>query len=62
MTRSDILTVKELGGWETLDMVMVYAHLAPDHKADAMTRIEAVMNPGGQRMVKVIDFQKRVSL
>src|SRR3954470_18777988 len=26
-----LLTLKELGGWETLEMVQKYAHLAPDH-------------------------------
>jgi len=28
-----LLTLKELGGWKTLEMVMRYAHLAPEHLA-----------------------------
>lgn len=34
-----LLVLKELGGWATLDMVMRYAHLAPDHLADHAERI-----------------------
>jgi integrase len=29
-----LMVLKELGGWETLEMVMKYAHLAPSHLAD----------------------------
>ena len=34
------MVLKELGGWETLEMVQKYAHLAPSHleaHADAVT-------------------------
>lgn len=27
------VTLRELGGWESLEMVQVYAHLAPGHIA-----------------------------
>jgi hypothetical protein len=27
------MVLKELGGWETLEMVQKYAHLAPSHVA-----------------------------
>ncbi len=36
-----LLALKELGGWATLDMVLRYAHLAPDHLAEHAERIAA---------------------
>ena len=32
MAGVDLLTIKELGGWKTIQMVQRYAHLSPDHK------------------------------
>ena len=29
-----IMVLKELGGWETIEMVMKYAHLAKSHLAE----------------------------
>jgi integrase len=40
MAGVDITTVKELLGHKTLSMTMRYAHLAPDHKAKAVTLLE----------------------
>jgi integrase len=34
-----LLVLKELGGWSNLDMVLRYAHLAPDHLAEHAERI-----------------------
>lgn len=34
-----LLALKELGGWSSIDMVMRYAHLAPDHLAEHAERI-----------------------
>jgi integrase len=34
-------TIKELGGWKTLDIVMRYAHLDPASKRDAIKRVES---------------------
>lgn len=34
-----LAVLKELGGWSTLDMVMRYAHLAPEHLAEHAERI-----------------------
>jgi integrase len=31
--RTPLVVLKELGGWATLDQVMIYAHLAPSHVA-----------------------------
>jgi integrase len=39
MAGVDLRTVMELGGWASLDMVLRYAHLSPDHKASAVERI-----------------------
>jgi hypothetical protein len=30
----------ELGGWKSYEMVLRYAHLAPEHLSDAAARIE----------------------
>jgi integrase len=34
----------ELGGWKSYEMVLRYAHLAPDHLADAAKRVERTRN------------------
>ncbi len=41
-----LLVLKELGGWTNLDMVLRYAHLAPDHLAEHAERIS------GPRLVR----------
>jgi integrase len=41
-----LLVLKELGGWINLDMVLRYAHLAPDHLAEHAERIS------GPRLVR----------
>ena len=46
MSGSDLLTVKELMGHATLDMTLRYAHLAPDHKAAAVNRLDTYMDTG----------------
>lgn len=46
--RVDLLTVQELGGWQTLSMVEGYAHLSPAHKAQAMEQIALLPNIGTQ--------------
>jgi hypothetical protein len=33
-----------MGGWETLDMVMRYAHLAPNHLAEHAKQIDGMLN------------------
>jgi integrase len=40
MAGTSLYDLKELGGWRTMDCVMRYAHLAPDHLAKAASRIE----------------------
>jgi len=35
-----LLAIKELGGWQSLDMVERYAHLAPDQKREAIKNLE----------------------
>lgn len=40
MAGVDILTVKELLGHKDISMTLRYAHLAPKHKADAITKLE----------------------
>ncbi len=40
MAGVDLLTIKELGGWKTIQMVQRYAHLSPDHKRQAIERLQ----------------------
>jgi integrase len=35
----DLLTIKELGGWKSLQMVQRYAHLSPSHRRSAIERL-----------------------
>jgi integrase len=35
-----LLTIKELGGWQSLEMVVRYAHLIPDQKRQAIAQLE----------------------
>ena len=39
MAGVDLLTVKDLGGWNRLEMVERYSHLAPAHKRAAVERL-----------------------
>ena len=41
MAGTDLRTVQELGGWQTIGMVERYSHLSPAHKAEALERIAA---------------------
>ena len=40
MSGTPVQVLKELGGWASLDMVLRYAHLAPDHLSEAARNIE----------------------
>lgn len=35
----DPYTIMELGGWKSLEMVMRYSHLSPDHKQRAVNKL-----------------------
>jgi site-specific recombinase XerD len=39
MSGADLLTVQELGGWQTIGMVERYTHLSKGHKAEALERL-----------------------
>ncbi|HEV2416204.1 MAG TPA: site-specific integrase [Terriglobia bacterium] len=49
MAGVDIRTVQELMGHKTIQMTMRYAHLAPEHEADAVERLV----PGNPRLPKL---------
>jgi len=36
--------LQEMGGWESIEMVLQYVHLAPDHLAEHAKQIDAVFN------------------
>ena len=40
MSGSSLQELMELDGWKSYEMVLRYAHLAPEHLADAAARIE----------------------
>lgn len=40
MHDTSLQELMELGGWKSYEMVLRYAHLAPEHLADAASRIE----------------------
>lgn len=39
--------LQELGGWESQEMVMRYAHLSTDHLRDYVMKIEGTKSPTG---------------
>ena len=45
MSGVDLRTVQELGGWKDIGMVMRYAHLSSNHKAEAVARIATENSP-----------------
>ena len=40
MSGTSLQELMELGGWKSYEMVLRYAHLAPEHLANAAARIE----------------------
>jgi integrase len=36
--------LQEMGGWESLDMVLKYAHLAPEHLAEDARNIDTILS------------------
>jgi site-specific recombinase XerD len=44
MAGVDIMTVKELLGYKSLNMTMRYAHLAPAHKVKALETLDLQLN------------------
>ncbi|EOU5825152.1 integrase, partial [Escherichia coli] len=39
------LAFSEMGGWESIEMVRRYAHLAPNHLTEHARQIDSVLNP-----------------
>ncbi len=53
------MDLKELGGWETIEMVQRYAHLAPDHlkkHASLSDKLNATNTPHYKQSAKIIQF------
>lgn len=44
-----LMVLKELGGWETIEMVQKYAHLAPSHLADHAGAVKFWSSSGAQK-------------
>ena len=49
MHGTSLQELMELGGWKSYEMVLRYAHLAPEHLADAASRIEKPWESVGDR-------------
>ncbi len=45
-----LLALKELGGWETLEMVQRYAHLSSGHLSEHASKIDAILERNGTNM------------
>ena len=43
MSGTSLQELMELGGWKSYEMVLRYAHLAPEHLKKAASRIERKM-------------------
>jgi integrase len=54
MHGTSLQELMELGGWKSYEMVLRYAHLAPEHLADAAARIE--------RRLEVVAHEATISL
>lgn len=54
MHGTSLQELMELGGWKSYEMVLRYAHLAPEHLADAAARIE--------RRLEVVAHKATISL
>ena len=50
MQGTSLQELMELGGWKSYEMVLRYAHLAPEHLADAATRIEKPLETVTQKV------------
>ena len=44
MAGVDLQTIMELGGWKSLAMVQRYSHLSPQHKAEAVKKLDLFHN------------------
>ncbi|WP_097475699.1 tyrosine-type recombinase/integrase [Escherichia coli] len=42
-----LLALKEMGGWETLEMVQRYAHLSAGHLTEHASKIDAIISRNG---------------
>jgi integrase len=52
MSGTSLQELMELGGWKSYEMVLRYAHLAPEHLADVAQRIERQWeNVGGNSTI-----------
>lgn len=47
-----LLALKEMGGWETLEMVQRYAHLSAGHLTEHANKIDAILERSGTNMAQ----------
>ncbi|MET4889204.1 integrase, partial [Morganella morganii subsp. sibonii] len=46
--------LQEMGGWESIEMVQRYAHLAPNHLVEHARRIDEAMGINGTNMARAL--------
>ncbi len=49
-----LTALQEMGGWESIEMVQRYAHLAPNHLVEHARRIDEAMGINGTNMARAI--------
>jgi integrase len=54
MNGTSLQELMELGGWKSYEMVLRYAHLAPEHLSNAAARIE--------RRLGIVGYDSTISL
>ncbi len=47
-----LLALKEMGGWETLEMVQRYAYLSAGHLTEHANKIDAILERSGTNMAQ----------
>lgn len=52
MSGVDLRTIAEILGHKTLDMVMRYSHLAPEHQKEAINKLSAMLFDHGKNLAK----------
>ena len=55
----DLVTVKEILGHASLDMVLRYAHLSPRHRREAAKLMDTYMDTSGKMAHKVVDVSSK---
>ncbi|AYN25720.1 site-specific integrase [Buttiauxella sp. 3AFRM03] len=53
-----VSVLQEMGGWESIEMVRRYAHLAPNHLSEHSKKIDSIFSTNGTEMSHIVDVLK----